>query len=444
MTRKLTEGRPARVLLSFALPIFFSTVFQQLYTISDSIIAGKFAGEAALAAIGASYPVTMIFMAVSLGSNTGCSVIISQLFGAGRIKDTKTAVTTAMIALFCLSSVMTALALIFSPQIMTAMNTPENILSDAVDYFRIYIGGFVFLSLYNISNGAFTALGDSKTPLWFLIGSSVANVLLDYIFVAVCGWGVVGAAWATFITQGAACILAVVCVFSRLREMASEKFPIFSFKMLSNIVRVSSQTIAQQSFVSVGNMMVQWIINGYGSAVIAGFAAVTKINTFAVTGLSTVSSAMSAFTAQNVGARQYDRVKKGYRAATVIILSVAAVFSAGYMLFGEFFVGLFIKSGSSPDALKTGTDFIKIAAPFYFAVGIKFVSDAVTSGSGALKLFAVSTLTDLIIRVGLSYLLSPYLGMVGVALSWPIGWVISSGLSFCFYKFGNWKDRQLA
>ena len=184
MARKLTEGRPSKVLFLFAMPILLSTAFQQLYTIADSVIAGKFAGESALAAIGASYPVTMIFMAVAFGSNAGCSIIISQLFGAGRVREMKTAVSTAMITLAMLSSVLSVGALIFAPQIMTAMNTPTNIAAEATEYFRIYIGGFLFLALYNIANGAFTALGDSKTPLWFLIASSVANVALDYIFVA--------------------------------------------------------------------------------------------------------------------------------------------------------------------------------------------------------------------------------------------------------------------
>ncbi len=188
MKKDLITGKPSKVLLGFAIPIFLSTVFQQLYTIADSVIAGKFAGEDALAAIGASYPVTMIFMAVSIGSNTGCSVIISQLFGASRLKDMKTAVSTALIALAALSVVLTAVALVFSPQIMTLMQTPDNIFADADAYFKIYIGGFTFLSLYNIANGVFTALGDSKTPLWFLILSSVANVILDYIFVAIFRW----------------------------------------------------------------------------------------------------------------------------------------------------------------------------------------------------------------------------------------------------------------
>lgn len=444
MKRDLLTGRPGKVLLSFAIPIFLSTVFQQLYTIADSVIAGKFAGEDALAAIGASYPVTMVFMTVSIGANAGCSVVISQLFGASRIKDMKTAISTALITLFALSAALTAVALVFSPQIMNLMHTPKNIFYDADLYFKIYIGGFTFLALYNIANGVFTALGDSKTPLYFLILSSVANVALDYVFVAMLGWGVAGAAWATFISQGVACVLAVAVIIIRLKKIPSERFEPFSFPMLRNLTRVSSQTILQQSFVSVGNVLVQGVVNGYGSSVIAGFAAAIKLITFSVTALQTVGNAMAAFTAQNVGANQYDRIKKGYRASIVIIASLAAVFAVSFVAFGDFFVNMFLESAESTKALKTGRNFLLIVSPVFCIVSLKFVSDGVTRGAGAIKLFAISTLADLIIRVGLSYLLAPMLGVTGVAVAWSVGWIIGTVLAVCFYKFGNWKNHKLA
>lgn len=443
MKKDLLTGNPSKVLISFTIPIFLSTVFQQLYTIADSLIAGKFAGEDALAAIGASYPVTMIFMAVSIGSNTGCSVIISQLFGGSRIKDMKTAVSTALITLFALSAVITVAALAFSPQIMTFMNTPKNIFGDADLYFKIYIGGFTFLSLYNIATGVFTALGDSKTPLYFLIISSVVNVILDYVFVAEFEWGVAGAAWATFISQGAACITAVAVIIIKLKKIPSERFEFFSFPMLRNLTRVSSQTILQQSFISVGNMLVQGIVNGYGSSVIAGYAAAIKLITFCVTSLHTVANAMAAFTAQNVGANQYDRVKKGYRVSIVIVFVLAAVFTVSYVVFGEFFVNMFLESTESTKALETGRNFLLIVSLAFCIVSLKVVSDAVTRGAGAIRLFAISTFADLIIRVALSYALAPMLGVNAVAVAWTIGWLIGMVLAVCFYKFGNWKNHKL-
>ncbi|MBS6646520.1 MAG: MATE family efflux transporter, partial [Clostridiaceae bacterium] len=185
MIKDLTEGNPQKVLWQFTIPLFVSVIFQQLYNIADSVIAGKFAGEDALAAVGASYPITMIFMAVAVGSNIGCSVVISQLFGAKQYKQMKTAVSTTMIASLVLSAVISVTGLLGSRSLMGMINTPENIFADGDLYLRIYIGGFLFLFLYNVATGIFTSLGDSKTPLYFLIGSSVGNIVLDTLFVAV-------------------------------------------------------------------------------------------------------------------------------------------------------------------------------------------------------------------------------------------------------------------
>ena len=197
MIKDLTEGSPKKVLWQFTIPMFVSVIFQQLYNIADSIIAGQFAGEDALAAVGASYPITMIFMAIAVGSNIGCSVVISNLFGAKKYKEMKTAVYTTLIAAFVLSLALTAAGLVGTKGLMVMIRTPENIFADGALYLGIYIGGFTFLFLYNVATGIFSALGDSKTPLYFLIASSLGNILLDYIFVAVFHWGVAGVAWAT-------------------------------------------------------------------------------------------------------------------------------------------------------------------------------------------------------------------------------------------------------
>ena len=209
MNKDLTVGDPQSVLWKFSIPMFVSVIFQQMYNIADSVIAGKFAGEDALAAVGASYPITMIFMAIAVGSNIGCSVVISQYFGAKWYDKMKTAVSTTLIASLALSLVLTVAGLLGSRGLMVMINTPDNIFADGDLYLRIYIGGFVFLFLYNVATGIFTSLGDSKTPLYFLIGSSIGNILLDTLFVAVFHWGVAGVAWATFLAQGVACVLAL-------------------------------------------------------------------------------------------------------------------------------------------------------------------------------------------------------------------------------------------
>ena len=202
MIQNLTEGESQRTLIKYTLPMFISVVFQQFYNMADSMIAGKFAGEDALAAVGASYPITMIFMAVAVGSNIGCSVVLSQLFGAKAYEKVRTAVTTILITGTVLSAVLTAVGLVATPAMMHMIRTPENIFGDGALYLKIYIGGFVFLFLYNVTTGMFNSLGDSTTPLYFLIGSSLGNIVLDFVFVAVFSWGVAGVAWATFIAQG--------------------------------------------------------------------------------------------------------------------------------------------------------------------------------------------------------------------------------------------------
>ncbi len=219
MIKDLTEGNPSKVLIDFSLPMFISAVFQQFYNMADSIIAGRFAGEDALAAVGASYPVTMVFMAIAMGSNIGCSVVISQLFGAREYGKVKTAVSTTVIASTIISIVLSAIGILASNFIMNIINTPSNIFNDSKLYFNIYMLGFIFLFLYNVSNGVFTSLGDSKTPLIFLIGSSVGNIFLDILFVAVFNWGVAGVAWATFIAQGIACLLAMVSLVIRIKSV---------------------------------------------------------------------------------------------------------------------------------------------------------------------------------------------------------------------------------
>ena len=194
MNQDLTQGNAQSVLWRFSIPMFVSVIFQQLYNMADSVIAGKFAGEDALAAVGASYPITMIFMAIAVGSNIGCSVVISQYFGAKRFGEMKTAVSTTLLSSVVLAAVLTAAGLLGSRGMMTLINTPENIFGDGALYLRIYIGGFLFLFLYNVATGIFNSLGDSRTPLYFLIGSSLGNIVLDLIFVAVFGWGVAGVA----------------------------------------------------------------------------------------------------------------------------------------------------------------------------------------------------------------------------------------------------------
>ena len=442
MNKDLTVGEPRKILWQFALPMFISVIFQQLYNIADSVIVGNFAmyGEDALAAVGASYPITMIFMAIALGCNTGCAVVISQLFGAKKYREMKTAVSTTLLASFVISIVLTVCGLLFSRGMLKMISTPENIFTDADVYLKIYIGGFIFLFFYNVVTGIFTSLGDSKTPLYFLIGSSVSNIILDYVFVAMLHWDVAGVAWATFVCQGIACVLALFTLQKRLKSIeVGEKAESFSWPMLKKVMAFAIPSILQQSFVSVGNIFVQNLINSFGSSVIAGYSAAIKINTFAVTCFSTTGNAVSSFTAQNVGAGYYDRVKQGLKSGLLMGLIIGIPFFVSGFFGGGILMKLFMKEQSTV-ALETGVQFLKIVAPFYFVIPMKLITDGLLRGSGAMRYFMISTFGDLILRVALGYILAVPFGTTGIWMSWPIGWTIGTVLSLWFYKKGVWHS----
>jgi putative MATE family efflux protein len=443
MIKDLTVGKPQEVLWKFSMPMFVSVIFQQVYNIADSVIAGKFAGEDALAAVGASYPITMIFMAIAIGSNIGCSVVISQLFGAKRYQEMKIAIFTTLIASITLGAILTVAGLAGSKALMLMINTPDNIFPDGALYLRIYIGGFLFLYLYNVATGIFTSLGDSKTPLYFLIASSIGNILLDILFVAGFSQGVAGVAWATFIAQGAACILALISIRNRIRAVeTTEKAQVFSIEMLNRVSRIAIPSILQQSFISIGNIFIQSLINGLGSSVIAGYSAAIKLNTFTTTSFTTLGNGVSSFCAQNMGAGKYDRVKAGFKAGIKMAMLVALPFFIVYFIFGRTMLGMFMNSDSTL-ALKTGKQFLMITSPFYFVISIKLIADGILRGASAMKVFMIATFSDLIIRVILSYLLVQYWGSIGIWLSWPIGWLVGAALSFGFYIKGCWKKKEL-
>ena len=447
MITDMTVGKPSTVLWKFSLPLLISVAFQQFYSIADSIIAGNLIpdGENALAAIGASYPVTMLFMAVAVGYNSGCSVVSSNLFGSHKFGRLRTAIWTSVISAFVLSLVLTAAGVIFSADIADALNTPAEIFEDACIYLDIYVYGLPFLFIYNVCNGIFAALGDSKTPLYFLIGSSVGNVVLDIGLIVLFDMGVDGVAWATFIAQGIAAVLSLLTLVIRIRKLDTddEKVRLFSGSMLGKISVIAVPSILQQSFVSVGNLFVQGIVNGFDSAaVIAGYSAAIKLNTFVVTCVSTMSNGMSGFTAQNVGAGKMDRISKGFKVSLIMSACIAIPVTIIYLVFGRELVGMFMENADEK-AIAVGYGFLTIVAPFYFAVTTKLNCDAILKGAGAVKYFVITTFTDLIIRVLLAYLFADTLGAERLWWCWPIGWVVSAVLSVIFYVSGHWKRNIL-
>ncbi len=435
MNKDLTVGKPETVLWKFCLPLFGSIIFQQLYNIADSLVAGQFIGENALAAVGNSYEITLIFIAFAFGCNMGCSVIVSQLFGAKKYGRLKTAVSTACIfsAVLCC---MLMLAGIFGCRpLLHLIQTPKDVFADSKLYLDIYIWGLPFVFFYNIATGIFSALGDSKTPFYFLAASSTSNIAVDILFVKMFHMGVAGVAWATFLCQGVSCILAILTVWTRLKKIpVTEKLRLFDRELLKKIMVIAIPSILQQSFISVGNILIQRVINGFGPSVMAGYSAAVKLNNMIITSFTTIGNGISNFSAQNLGAYKYERIQEGFRAGIKMVWYLCIPFCILYIFFGKYLLLLFMKK-SSAEALMTGMQFLWILSPFYFVVSAKLVADGILRGTSAMRQFMTATFTDLILRVVLAFVLSDLTkSALGIWCAWPIGWTIAMLLSVSYYK----------
>lgn len=434
MNQNLTVGNPETVLWKFCLPLFGSIIFQQLYNIADSFVAGKFIGENALAAVGNSYGITALFIAFAFGCNIGCSVIVSQLFGAKDYREMKTAVYTTLIASGVLCVCLMLIGILSCDVLLEITNTPENIFADSKLYLDIYIWGFPFLLFYNIATGIFSALGDSRTPFFFLAASSTANILVDIWFVNGFHMGVAGVAWATFLCQGISCLLAISVVLKRLAGIPAEgSVRIFSISLLKKIAVIAIPSILQQSFISVGNIIIQGVINGFGTGVMAGYSAAVKLNNLVITSLTTIGNGVSNYTAQNLGAGIADRVKAGFKAGIKIVWSICLPIVILYLLAGGLLVRAFMDTPSET-ALLSGTQFLRIVSPFYFVIAVKLIADGILRGAGKMREFMIATFMDLGLRVILAFLFSKPFGYMGIWSSWPVGWCIAMVLSVLFYK----------
>lgn len=443
MNKDLTIGKPETVLWKFCLPLFGSIVFQQLYNIADSLVAGKYIGENALAAVGNSYEITLIFIAFAFGCNIGCSVIVSQFFGAKQFGKMKTAVYTALISSGVVCALLMCVGLAGSEPLLHVINTPSELMADSKLYLDIYIWGLPFVFFYNIATGIFSALGDSRTPFLFLAASSLSNIGVDILFVTAFDMGVAGVAWATFLCQGVSCLLAMVVVFRRLNRMErGVRAPLFSLDMLRRIATVAVPSILQQSFISAGNIMIQGVINSFGPGVMAGYSAGVKLNNLVITSFTTLGNGISNFTAQNIGAEKPARIKEGFRAGIKMVWMLSAVLFILYFFFGKNLLYFFIDAPTER-AIETGVTFLRILSPFYFVVSMKLVADGILRGAGMMKAFMTATFTDLILRVLLAVILSQTaLEATGIWCAWPMGWIVGTVLSLRFYRQGRWNGAK--
>ncbi|MDD3368489.1 MAG: MATE family efflux transporter [Lachnospiraceae bacterium] len=439
----MVQGNPTKCLLAFAVPLIAGNLFQQLYNIVDSIIVGKVVGAGALASVGASAAITMLFVMVALGTGIGCSVVISQLFGAKKIEEMKTAISTALISILIFSLLLSVIGRVFSTAILQVLKTPEDIFEGAALYLNIYFYGFFFLFMYNAFSAIFNALGDSMKPLMFLIFSSFLNIGLDLLFVKVFSWGIAGAAWATLISQAVSAVLSFGVLAYKLKHIPSKSYPLYDVTLFRSMTRVALPTIIQQSMVSVGSLLIQAAVNRFGSTFLAGYTAAIRIDGIAIVPMVNTGNAVSTFVAQNMGAKRADRAKQGYHIGLVMAMSIGAFIGIMMHFYGDSFVGLFMNAETDMAAIAIGAEYISIVSMFYFVMGAMNVSGAVLRGAGDMKWFMSATLVNLSSRVILTYLFAD--ATAGMIIMWanPIGWAIGFAISFTRYRQGGWKKITL-
>ncbi len=436
----MLHGNAGKSLFLFALPMIIGNLFQQFYSMVDSVIVGRYVGEDALAAVGASYSLTTVFISVAIGGGIGASVLISQYLGRRDYSRMKTAIYTALFTFLVISILLGICGILLNTDIMRWLNTPDNIMEQASLYLEIYFIGLPFLFMYNILASVFNALGKSKIPLYLLIFSSILNVIMDLVMVRVFNMGVAGVAWATLIAQGISAVLSFIILMKHLKiynvTAAVKKYDLSA---LNKMVIIAIPSILQQSIVSVGMMLVQSVVNGFGSEVLAGYSAAMRIESICVVPMAAMGNAVSTFTAQNIGAGQKERVRKGYHAGYYIVAAFALVICLILELFHKPIISSFLNEESSKLALQTGTSCLKFMGFFFVLIGLKMITDGLLRGAGDMTVFTAANLVNLAIRVFVAFTFAPLWGVAAVWYAVPMGWLANYLISFSRYLTGKWK-----
>ncbi len=434
MVTDLTEGKPLRVIWRFSLPLLLSTALQQLYNVADSVIVGQFTGAEGLAAIGAAYPITLFYIAFATGAAMGCSVIISQLFGAKRMGDMKSAVFTALISLVALGLALSAAGIALSGSLMRLTNAPAHIFDSARDYLAIYSAGVLCMFLYNASTAVFTGLGDSKRPLYFLIASSALNIVLDLLAVGPLHLGVRGAAWATTVSQTAAAVASASLVSVKVRSLHSdEPFRYFDRAQLGSMARVALPSIFQQACVALSHTILQGLVNSFDTAVIAGYEAASKLHNFAYMCFNTLGTALSSFVAQCWGAKKYARIREGFRVSTLLCFGFTLVVIAVFQSFPARLAGLFVDADAEPGVIEAGVNYLRIISPVYSIICFIITTGGLLRGLGKSMTFFVETVIEFAVRVAMCFVLTKALASyTGLMWAWyfgsPCGFLMCLGL----------------
>lgn len=434
----LTVGKEGKVILRFALPMLLGNVFQQLYNIVDSMIVGNFLGKEALSAVGASFPIIFVLISLIIGVATGFTIVIAQFFGAKNFTKVKLAIDTMYIVLFFSSFLIAGIGLFFSEAILKLIDLPAEIIPQAKLYLNITLAGSIVMFGYNGTAAILRGLGDSKTPLYFLIISTLVNIVLDYVFVAYFGWGIAGVAIATVIAQGGSFLTAVYYLNHYHQIINISAFHVkLDIGILKKSLRIGLPSGLQQMFVAMGMLAVFKIVNAFGTNVIAAYSVALRIDSFALMPAFNFSSAFSTFVGQNVGANKPKRIIKGLWATLRMTSLISVSFSAIALLFGKNIMAWFT---SDYNVIMLGAEYLTIIGIFYILFSAMFSINAVFRGSGDTIVPMFITLFALwFVRLPVSYYLSLEIGKTGIWWGVPIAWAVGLSLSFFYYLSGKWK-----
>lgn len=407
------------------------------------MIVGNFLGEEALAAVGASYALTNVFIMIAIGGGNGASVLTSQYLGAKDYARMKTSVFTALISFLTVSLILGGVGYYFNDTVLRALQTPDNIMAQAELYLGIYFLGMPFLFMYNVLAAVFNALGDSKTPLYLLVFSSILNVVMDIFSITVLGMGVDGAAAATVFSQGVSAVISFGLLIRKLKTYPSGAVKRYDSGMLAGGTRIALPSILQQSIVSIGMLLVQSVVNGFGSAVLAGYSAGSRIESICIVPMIATGNAVATFTAQNIGADRIDRVKRGYRISYAIVGAFAALIAFGVGIWNGEIIAAFLGGDTASEAFATGTGYLSFIGWFFVFIGLKACTDGVLRGAGDMAVFTAANLINLGIRVAVAFLLAPVWGVAAVWYAVPMGWTANYLISFAGYLSGKWSRRRV-
>lgn len=439
----MTEGNPTKLILSFTIPMLIGNLFQQLYNMVDSIIVGRFVGANALAAVGSTGSINFLFFSLSFGISAGIGVIVSQFFGAEKPVMVQKAIANGLYLLAVVSFLVSVVGILLARPILAGLRTPEVILNDAVIYMRVTCAGILAVAAYNGVSAILRALGDSKTPLYFMIFSCFINIGLDLLFVIKFNWSVFGVALATVIAQLCAAIGAFCYAFIKIELFRiTKENQRLNFDIIGKCFQLGIPLAAQNSMIALSCIFLQRVVNGFGESVVAANTALGRIEQLVQQPYSSLGAALTAFTGQNMGAGKVDRVKRGYRVGFFSVLIFSLIMLIPGQFFGEQIVSIFVKDA---EVIRIGARGLAITSWFYFSLGMIYVARSVLNGAGDAVYAMINGLMEVTGRVGFAVPLTkiPFIGVWGIFLTTGLTWLLTAVVSMARYYKGGWKYKSV-